>query len=75
MSGKSQAKKESKKKYKTEPLDKLNFYGCLINQVKTTHIMIKNTSGIDTQYCVYPEQYMPYLENYEQGFEDKTANL
>lgn len=33
--------------------------------------MIKNTSGIDTQYCVYPEKYMPYLDNYMKGFEEK----
>lgn len=37
-------------------------------------ICIKNTSGIDTQYLVYPEKYLPFLENYEQKFPEAPEN-
>jgi hypothetical protein len=45
------------------PLSKIDFYGCFINEPKTIKMLIKNTSGINTEFNVSTAKYAPYLLN------------
>lgn len=43
-------------------LEALEFYDCLINIPKTIKICIRNTSGVNTTFEIFSENYRPFKE-------------
>jgi len=48
---------------KGDKLAKCEFYNCIINKPKQTRIIIRNTSGINTNFKIFPDKFLPYLAN------------
>lgn len=46
-----------------QPLSQLEFYGCQINQPKYIDILIRNTSGINTKFILYSDNFQPHLND------------
>ena len=42
------------------PFDQIEFYGCQINEPKTFRFVIKNTSGISTDFTLSSESFQPF---------------
>ncbi|KAL4472936.1 hypothetical protein ABPG72_007813 [Tetrahymena utriculariae] len=48
--------------FKKEPLHKLEFFGCQINQPKSIYVILSNTSGIHTKFNIHSENYQPFTK-------------
>ncbi|CAD8087121.1 unnamed protein product [Paramecium primaurelia] len=81
VSSKSKSLKDSRKsllkadtEIKNQQMDKLEFYNCTINQPKQAKFLIKNTSGIHTQFTLFMRKYQPHaLEEQSTLFDDFDA--